>query len=285
MNTNSLVSIIVPCYNQEKYIAETLDSILKQTYTNWECIIVDDGSTDSSKEVICEIIKNDSRFKIVEKKNEGVAIARNIGINAAKGEYILPLDADDIISKEYLSCALGIFLKMPETKLVYPNVELIGTAKGKWNLPDYQYKELLLFNMIICSAIFKKVDFNKTNGYDSQFIYGLEDWDFWISFLNPNDYVYKLDDIHFFYRIKKVSRNANMKDEQIADASLKIYIKHIDKYKKIFGNNFNNPIQLIHNYTNLKREYELTINSLSYIIGRAITKPFRIIQKNLRRYT
>jgi glycosyltransferase involved in cell wall biosynthesis len=98
-----VVSIIVPCYNDEKYIEETLNSILKQRFSSWECIIINDGSTDQTEGVILKGICHDNRFKYIYQENTGVCIARNNAIKVANGEYILCLDADDLISENFLS--------------------------------------------------------------------------------------------------------------------------------------------------------------------------------------
>lgn len=92
------VSIIVPVYNVEKYIRNCLDSIRNQTFTDWECILVDDGSTDKSGEICDEYVKKDWRFDVIHKQNKGVSSARNHGINLAKGEWIMFIDADDAIA-------------------------------------------------------------------------------------------------------------------------------------------------------------------------------------------
>jgi len=91
------VSIIIPCYNAEKYIGQCIESVLNQTYTNYECIVVDDGSVDNSETIINSYIKSDYRIKYLYKKNEGVSSARNYGIKEAKGEWIQLLDSDDIL--------------------------------------------------------------------------------------------------------------------------------------------------------------------------------------------
>ena len=100
---SKLVSIIVPCYNQAYFLSEALESVLNQTYSNWECIIVNDGSPDNTKTVASKWCDKDKRFNYVEKKNGGLSSARNAGIAISKGEYILPLDADDIIHESFLS--------------------------------------------------------------------------------------------------------------------------------------------------------------------------------------
>ena len=93
---NSLVSIVTPCYNAEKFIAETIKSVQEQTYAYWEMIIVDDNSIDDSVSIIKKIQKNDDRIKLIElKENKGPAIARNRAIKEAQGNYIAFLDSDD----------------------------------------------------------------------------------------------------------------------------------------------------------------------------------------------
>lgn len=94
------VSIIVPVYKTEAYIAECLDSVLAQTYQDFEVICVDDGSPDNSVEIIKEYSKNDPRISYVRQENAGLSAARNTGIRNAKGEYILPLDSDDMLEKK-----------------------------------------------------------------------------------------------------------------------------------------------------------------------------------------
>lgn len=101
---NPLISIIVPVYNVEKYLSQCLDSILFQTYTNWEAILVDDGSKDNSGDICDDYSKKDNRFKVIHKENGGVSSARQTGTNIAIGEYIIHVDADDWIESDMLEC-------------------------------------------------------------------------------------------------------------------------------------------------------------------------------------
>ncbi|PLW93741.1 MAG: glycosyltransferase family 2 protein, partial [Marinilabiliales bacterium] len=89
-----MISVVVPCYNHGHYLAECLDSVLNQSYDNWECIIVNDGSSDHTEEVSLGFCQKDKRFKLVNIENRGLANARNVGINKSWGKYILPVDAD-----------------------------------------------------------------------------------------------------------------------------------------------------------------------------------------------
>ena len=100
---NNKVSIVMPCYNAEKYISEAIESILLQTYTNWELIIVDDGSIDESKNIINKFKQKDARIKVfTHTENKGVSAARNLGIRNCSGQYIAFLYADDIASAKML---------------------------------------------------------------------------------------------------------------------------------------------------------------------------------------
>ena len=103
MNTKKpLVSVIVPVYNTEKYIRECLDSILAQTYTNLECLIIQDGSTDNSVEICREYARADARVRLYEQENRGLSTARNRGLDNMRGDYLTFVDADDCLSKNFL---------------------------------------------------------------------------------------------------------------------------------------------------------------------------------------
>jgi glycosyltransferase involved in cell wall biosynthesis len=91
-----LVSVIIPAYNAENFIAKTLESVLSQTYQNIEVLVVDDGSTDTTAEIVKSFVQKDSRVSLLQQSNAGVAAARNLAIEKSKGEYIAPIDADDI---------------------------------------------------------------------------------------------------------------------------------------------------------------------------------------------
>lgn len=97
---NELVSVIIPLYNKEKYIKRCIDSLVKQTYKNLQIIIVDDGSTDNSTDIISQY--KDERIELIQKKNEGVSLTRNRGIESSKGKYIAFVDADDYVSEDYI---------------------------------------------------------------------------------------------------------------------------------------------------------------------------------------
>ena len=103
-----VISIITPCYNAAPYIATTIKSVQQQTFTGWEMIVVDDGSTDDSAEIVRQISQQDSRIKLVQKENGGSASARKIGLSLAKGEYLQFLDADDRLDKHKLQLQITL---------------------------------------------------------------------------------------------------------------------------------------------------------------------------------
>lgn len=111
MNTNPLISIIVPCYNVEQYLPQCLDSILAQTYTNLEILLVNDGSLDNSGK-ICDIYAiKDHRIKVIHKKNGGLSDARNVALDIATGEYVTFIDSDDTVMNDYIECLYSLIIE------------------------------------------------------------------------------------------------------------------------------------------------------------------------------
>lgn len=223
------ISIIVPCYNGEKYLRETLDCLLAQTIEDWECIIVDDGSSDGSLEIMKEYAARDARYKYIEQANRGPAVARNTAIAASCGKYILPLDADDVIAPSYAEKAIDYLETHPNTKLVYCEAEFFGSKKGLWDLPEYDYDGLLLNNCIFCSAVYRRSDYNETKGYNPNMKTKVEDWDFWLSLLSKEDDVYRIPEVLFFYRQHDSSRTTLDNGER---GKLQIRLNHPDIYGK-----------------------------------------------------
>ncbi len=252
MNNKVLVSVIIPCYNQAPYIIECLSSVADQNYKYLECIIIDDGSTDNSNNLIKKFIKTDSRFTLKTQRNSGVASARNLAISIAQGKYILPLDGDDRIGKQYIKLAIAYFEKFPKTDLVYCNAKYFGKKNKKIKLPKYNYDTFLLKNCIFCTAMFRKADFEtNTNGYDTQMIEGLEDWEMWIQLLNKKSIVYKLKEELFFYRRTGNSRNKNTTNKKTLSKLMNyIYFKHFDSYTELLKTKKLNSISIIQKYSN-----------------------------------
>lgn len=203
------VSVIIPCYNHGEFLDETVDSVLAQTFTDFEIIIVDDGSTDPET---VRLLKGYQRPKttVLHTPNGGVSAARNTGIERARGGYILPLDADDRIAPTYMEKAVAILDARPEVGVVYCDEEMFGEREGKWDLPEYDPVAELFDNLIHPAAFFRKTDWEKVGGYSSAFLYGWEDWDFWVSMSELNKKVSKIPEILYYYRVRSVSRDHSM---------------------------------------------------------------------------
>ena len=273
--TKPLVSIIVPCYNQAQYLDEALQSVFNQTYINWECIIVNDGSPDNTPEVVQNWVSKDSRFKYLFQQNTGVSGARNLGITNAIGEFILPLDADDYLSANYIEeCLKNATNK--NIKVVYGKAQFFGEQKGELSFGKATIENLLKHNCIHCSALFRKADWKLNNGYDENMKHGFEDWEFWINLLKKGGEALLLEQCVLYYRIKPFSRsteiNSNLKKNDFMINY--IFQKHIELYgfksvfelygeKKKLENKFKN-LQLHYTYSQIIILFAKKIK-LSYI--------------------
>jgi len=169
--TDPKVSVIVPCYNQGQYLHDAVESVLAQTYSNWEIIVIDDGSTQPQT---IDILNNYTAPKttIIKTSNQGPSAARNHGIRAASGKYILPLDADDKIANFYLEKAVPILEQNDNIGIVYGQAEFFGAKSGRWRLPNYSFPEILLGNLIFNSSVYRKSDWEKVEGYNISMVNG-----------------------------------------------------------------------------------------------------------------
>lgn len=255
---NTLVSVILTCYNQEKYLSEALDSVLKQTYPYWECVILNDGSTDGSEEIAKQYVSKDKRFVYVYQKNQGVVAARNNAIKVCKGGYILPLDGDDIISSNYLELAADVLDKNKDVVLVCCNVEKFGDESGPLLLPEINIRNILSTGCCVSSSMFRREKYNLVGGYKEVMSDGWEDWEFFISLLETGGKVYKLNQVLFFYRILHKSRDRKLEQKNREVLRSKMVQLHPNSYYR--------------EYDSLLNEYEAIVNSRMYKILSFLSK-------------
>jgi len=220
METKPLVSVVIPCFNHEKFIAETIESVLRSSHHPIEIVVVNDGSSDNSELVVTSLQNKYQNLKYISQNNAGPAAARNRGIRESAGKYILPLDADDLISEDYIEKAVEVLENNPMVKLVYCNAEFFEERSGAWKLKPFSLPSLATDNMIFCSAVYRKADWEVSGGYDERMTWGWEDWEFWISLLKNGGGVVKLPITGFYYRVRKNSRrkstNKDAKEKTIA---------------------------------------------------------------------
>lgn len=233
---NSLVSIIIPCYNQGVFLTQTINSVNSSLYKNIEIIIVDDGSIDNSFEIAKELTLKYDNIKCYTQQNSGPSVARNFGIKKANGTYILPLDADDLISENYISEAVKIFEEQQNVKVVYCEAEKFGGKTGKWNLKPFSLKLLAHDNMIFVSGLYRKKDWEACGGYPEDLKWVSEDWVFWIAMLKNGGKVVRLPITGFYYRINSNSRRKGMDNDKKRNLIDYINLHHRDfVYKYLDG--------------------------------------------------
>jgi len=226
-----ILSIVIPFFNMGKYVKDTITSIFDSTYKNIEIIIVNDGSTEKeSIEVLEKLRKNDS-IKIIDKNNEGLSLARNLGAQYAKGEYLAFLDPDDTIENQYYEKALDILHAYKNIHFVGCWAKYFGKNTGYWPTFNPEPPYLLIHNMINSSAlIYKKKSFLKSGLNDSAMIYGMEDYESVINMVRNGYQGVVLPEPLWNYRIRKDSMaRAFTKEKQLYLYSL-ITDKHKDFY-------------------------------------------------------
>lgn len=242
MNRAPKVSVVIPCYNHGAFLEEAVQSVLAQTFPDYEIIVVNDGSTDPETVRLLDGYHR-PKTTLVETPNRGVSSARNTGIGMARGSYILLLDADDRIAPDYLEKGVALLDARPELGTVYCDAVMFGDREGVVALPEYDPVSLLFDNLIHQGAVFRKADWEKAGGFSPRFRYGWEDWDFWISMSQLNKEVYKIREILYYYRVRGASRDRSMRlRHKIAMMTLiifrhkRLYARHpVLLFRKIFG--------------------------------------------------
>lgn len=188
---NSLVSIIIPCYNQAEYLNTTISSVFKQLHKNWECILVNDGSTDNTQNIIDEWVKKDSRFISITQKNAGLSNARNTGLKKAKGNWIQFLDSDDYLDEEKftLSIQQGKDIVISDFLMFSGSPKNTSSAYCKLQKQNFSFQSVLLnwdikYTIPIhCGFFSKKI---VEGVFFDEKIKAKEDWIFWLSVFNKN---------------------------------------------------------------------------------------------------
>ncbi|MEW6517687.1 MAG: glycosyltransferase family A protein [candidate division FCPU426 bacterium] len=259
--TMPLVSVIIPCYNDGLYLDEAVASVLNQTYPRMEIIVVDDGSTDRAT---CRLLKQYQRphttvFRIV---HGGPARARNAGIARARGEYILPLDADDKIAPAYVKKAVEVMERDKGVGIVYCRARLFGAREEEWILPDYSFEKMLFDNVIFNSALYRKKSWKRAGGYNANMTDGMEDYDFWLSLLEQDErQVVRINRIMFYCRVRKESRTTRMlRDGKEAEMFTRIFFNH----PRLFGRK-ENMLRFFQNRVAMARQN----NHLHRLIGKS----------------
>lgn len=219
-----LISIIIPCYNAEPYLAKCLSSVLQQTYPYWEAICVNDGSKDNTESILQQFAQKDSRFKVISQSNAGVSAARNKALSVCEGEYICFVDSDDTIQANFLEALLSLMTN--EVELTICNFtrnisapSAVETVKTTWvnNASDCAKKILLdkTFHPQICCMLFKREVIVQ---HQLLFFLGCargEDWEFFMKYLLHIPKVAYTSVVLYYYRINDASAMASLNENSL----------------------------------------------------------------------
>lgn len=252
MTHSPLVSVIVPVYNMEQFLGETLDSVLASDYPSFEVIVMDDGSKDSSLQIAKAYASKDARVKAYTQPNAGACAARNHAIALAKGELILPVDADNTITSAFIRKAVEVIVQDDDIKVVCPRADFFGDRSGEWVLPPFSLKLLARKNIMDTCALYRKSDWERVKGYCEEII-AREDWEFWISVLKDGGKVVKLPEISLHYRIRNSSK-------RVTDRSLKKHVIDIlnKRHPEFFERELGGPLRYRRTWSKLiNRVYRL----------------------------
>lgn len=210
---NNLISIITPMYNGARFVTQTIDSVIAQTYPNWEMIVVDDGSKDDSPEIVQNYAVKDNRIKLIRQSNAGSAAARNRALRHAQGRYICFLDADDLWDPEFLSSQIA-FIEKKKAGIVYASYRRID-EKGEEILKPFIVPDKVDYTGLLktCSISCLTALFDRTQTGDVFFNEALrsmrDDFVFWLTLLKKVDFAYGNKNVLAAYRVFASSTTGN----------------------------------------------------------------------------
>lgn len=208
---NPLISIVTPCFNAQKYIAETIHSVQNQSLEDWELLLVDDASTDQTKDIILGFQEQDPRIKYYRlKHNRGAAHARNIGIKNARGNYLAFIDADDLWLPDFLKKCLAQNQSFVFTSAVRVDEKLKPILEPFIVPQKVCYSDILKSNSIICSTVF--ININQLGKRYMPLMRKRQDMGLWLQYLKKIDFAYGIQEPLAIYRIRKNSLSRNKLD-------------------------------------------------------------------------
>lgn len=223
------VSVIIASYNKGDYIKETLNSVINQSYSDIEIILINDGSTDNSPSICRDFSERDSRIIYISQTNQGVIKTRNTGLRIASGDLILPFDADDIMPIDFIKSLVQSAEKNPDITVFSTRLKRLDGSEII--LPEIGVPDIFFRNSISNSSAFRRSALAEVNGYNENMSGGYEDWDFWLYFLEKGFLATRLNETFYYYRTLENSRNisANKMKENL---KFTIYNNHKETYEK-----------------------------------------------------
>ena len=202
-----LVSVVIPCYDQAKFLPEAVASVVGQTFQDWEILIVNDGSPDDTEKVAGELIARhpERAIRLLQKRNEGLAQARNDGIAAAAGAFILPLDADDRLAPAMLEKTVALLQARPEISIAYTDIVHFGKVDQIIQAAEFDFRKICQNNQLNYCSLLRREAWEAAGGYNPNMVWGYEDWDFWISCGEARLKAARIPEALLHYRVKEAS--------------------------------------------------------------------------------
>jgi glycosyltransferase involved in cell wall biosynthesis len=197
---------VVPCYKQAEFLPEAIGSVVAQTFTDWELIIVDDGSPDDTVDFAEKLIAMypNRSIRFLRKPNGGVSDARNAGIAVARGAYILPLDADDMIRPTMLEKTVQLLDSNPDIAIAYTDIMHFGANERTICAAEFDPSKIPHNNQINSCSLYRRDAWELVGGYKA-FFWGYEDWDFWVGCTAAGLRASRSPEFLLLYRVKEVS--------------------------------------------------------------------------------
>lgn len=269
---NSGVSVIIPCYNDGKYIAEAVESVERCDKDAYEIIIVDDESSDNETIKTLDLMERRGH-KVIKIKHSDLAVARNSGVKEAKYSYFLFLDADNKIEKEYVTESMKILNQNPKAGIVYGDRHEFGLWDGNVDQRDFDISKEIFFNTIDVCAVVRKKTFEDCRGFDEN-LYIWEDWEFFLNAFEKGWNLIHIPKIMFHYRVREKSVSFRNKIIKNRVEGLKyIYQKHYQLFienleSNIYGNSAPNLFDKDTQIENLKKQINNIESSLTFKISK-----------------
>ncbi len=201
------VSVVIPCYRQAEFLPFAVASVLSQGYQDWEIVIVNDGSPDETSRIARDLARaNPSRrIRLIEQANGGLAAARNAGVGAARGDLILPLDADDGLAPSFLERTVAAIDASADASIAFTDATYFGAKTGIWRLGPFDLEHLKTQNRACCTSLFRRSVWEQTGGYNANMVLGYEDWDLWIGAAERGFKAVHVPEPLFLYRQRATS--------------------------------------------------------------------------------
>ena len=227
MTAPPAVSIVTPVFNAGPALEQMFASVSAQTFSDWEHVVVDDGSTDPATRRILDAASSRPKVTIVRVENGGPARARNRALEDARGRYILPLDADDYLHTSCLARTVPVLETEPDVGIVHPWVGLVGGHVGVWKTGPATIPALLARCTLHVTSLFRRDLWDPADGFDPSFVETGEDWDFWIRLAARGVAARAVPEVLAYYRRTPGSRDDSARAPARADAVVRrLLAKH-----------------------------------------------------------